>query len=104
MLCVIPFGSEDQAFEIGNDTPYGLAAGAWTANMGRAMRAAERLQAGTVWINTYRIGTIATPFGGYKRSGLGREGGIDAIREWTNTKTVWICGQPDTAHPFVMRT
>jgi aldehyde dehydrogenase (NAD+) len=104
VLCVIPFDSEDQAFEIGNDTPYGLAAGVWTANMGRAMRAAERLQAGTVWINTYRIGAIATPFGGYKRSGLGREGGIDAIREWTNTKTVWICGQPDTAHPFVMRT
>lgn len=103
VLAVIPFDSEDEAFEIANDTPYGLAAGVWTSDMGCALRAAERLQAGTVWINTYRIGGCLTPFGGYKQSGIGREGGIDAIKEWLQTKTVWICSKPDTHHPFVMR-
>jgi (Z)-2-((N-methylformamido)methylene)-5-hydroxybutyrolactone dehydrogenase len=103
VLAVIPFDSEDEAFQIANDTPYGLAAGVWTADIGRALRASERLQAGTVWINTYRIGGPSTPFGGYKHSGLGREGGSDALREWEQTKTVWICGKPDTNDPFVMR-
>jgi aldehyde dehydrogenase (NAD+) len=103
VLAVIPFDSEDEAFQIANDTPYGLAAGVWTADIGRALRASERLQAGTVWINTYRVGGPSTPFGGYKRSGLGREGGIDALAEWEQTKTVWICGKPDTRDPFVMR-
>ena len=104
VLAVIPFDSEEAAFQIANDTPYGLAAGVWTSDIGRALRASERLQAGTVWVNTYRIGGTSTPFGGYKRSGLGREGGVDAIKEWVNTKTVWICGKPDANHPFVMRT
>lgn len=104
VLAVIPFDTEEEAFEIANDTPYGLAAGVWTSDIGRALRASERLQAGTVWVNTYRIGGSSTPFGGYKRSGLGREGGIDALKEWVNTKTVWICGKPDTHFPFVMRT
>ncbi len=103
VLAVIPFDSDDEAYQIANDTPYGLAAGVWTADIGRALRASERLQAGTVWINTYRIGGPSTPFGGYKRSGLGREGGIDALIEWQQTKTVWICGKPDTNDPFVMR-
>ena len=104
VLAVIPFDSEEEAFQIANDTPYGLAAGVWTSDIGRALRASEQLQAGTVWVNTYRIGGTSTPFGGYKHSGLGREGGVDAIKEWVNTKTVWICGKPDTSHPFVMRT
>jgi acyl-CoA reductase-like NAD-dependent aldehyde dehydrogenase len=103
VLAVIPFDSEDEAYQIANDTPYGLAAGVWTADIGRALRASERLQAGTVWINTYRIGGPSTPFGGYKRSGIGREGGIDALTEWQQTKTVWICSKPDTKDPFVMR-
>jgi aldehyde dehydrogenase (NAD+) len=103
VLAVIPFDSEDEAYQIANDTPYGLAAGVWTSDIGRALRASERLQAGTVWINTYRIGGASTPFGGYKHSGIGREGGIDALAEWQQTKTVWICGKPDTNDPFVMR-
>ena len=103
VLCVIPFDSEEDAYAIANDTSYGLAAGVWTSDIGRALRASERLQAGTVWVNTYRIGGMSTPFGGYKRSGLGREGGVEAIKEWLQTKTVWICGKPDTNHPFVMR-
>ena len=71
---------------------------------GVPLRASERPQAGTVWVNTYRIGGTSAPFGGYKRSGLGREGGIEAIKQWLSTKTVWICGKPDTNFPFVMRT
>jgi (Z)-2-((N-methylformamido)methylene)-5-hydroxybutyrolactone dehydrogenase len=104
VLSIIPFDTEAEAFEIANDTPYGLAAGVWTSDIGRALRASERLQAGTIWINTYRIGGPSTPFGGYKRSGLGREGGTEAIKEWVNTKTVWLCGKPDAKHPFVMRS
>ena len=103
VLAVIPFDTEEEAFQIANDTPFGLAAGVWTSDIGRALRASERLQAGTVWVNTYRVGGASTPFGGYKRSGMGREGGIEAIKEWVNTKTVWICGKPDTSFPFVMR-
>jgi (Z)-2-((N-methylformamido)methylene)-5-hydroxybutyrolactone dehydrogenase len=103
VLAIIPFDTEEQAFAIANDTPYGLAAGVWTSDIGRALRASEQLQAGTLWINTYRTGGPSTPFGGYKRSGLGREGGTQALQEWVNTKTVWLCGKPDTNHPFVMR-
>jgi aldehyde dehydrogenase (NAD+) len=104
VLSVIPFDTEEEAFAIANDTPYGLAAGVWTSDMGRALRASERLQAGTVWVNTYRIGSYATPFGGYKHSGIGREGGIASIREWLQEKTVWINGRPNASHPFVMRS
>jgi (Z)-2-((N-methylformamido)methylene)-5-hydroxybutyrolactone dehydrogenase len=103
VLSIIPFDTEEQAFEIANDTPYGLAAGVWTSDIGRALRASERLQVGTIWVNTYRVGGPSTPFGGYKRSGLGREGGTEALKEWVNTKTVWLCGKPDTKNPFVMR-
>jgi aldehyde dehydrogenase (NAD+) len=103
VLSIIPFDTEEQAFEIANDTPYGLAAGVWTSDIGRALRASEQLQAGTIWVNTYRVGGPSTPFGGYKRSGLGREGGTEALKEWVNTKTVWLCGRPDTKNPFVMR-
>ena len=68
-----------------------------------AMRMSERLEAGTVWINTYRAVSYMSPFGGYKRSGLGRESGITAIREYLQEKSVWIDTNDDVPNPFVMR-
>jgi len=103
VLAVIPFDTEDEAYAIANDSAFGLGAGVWTSDMGRAIRASERLQAGTVWVNTYRALSYTSPFGGYKRSGLGREGGIEAIREYLQTKSVWLCTDSSVANPFVMR-
>ncbi len=103
VLSIIPFEEEDEAFSIGNDSPYGLAAGVWTGSIKRAIRASERLEAGTVWINTYRAVSYMSPFGGYKRSGIGRENGQDAIWEYLHTKSVWISTADAVANPFVMR-
>ena len=64
---------------------------------------AERIQAGTVWVNTYRAVSFMSPFGGYKDSGLGRENGMDAVREYLQVKSVWINSGAPTANPFVMR-
>ena len=82
VLSVIPFNDEEEAVAVGNDVVYGLAAGVWTQNMRRALLMSERLQAGTVWVNTYRAVSYLSPFGGYKRSGIGRENGQEAIKEY----------------------
>ncbi len=103
ILSIIPFKDDEEAFEIANDSPYGLAAGVWTTSIKRALRAGERLQAGTVWVNTYRALSYMSPFGGYKRSGLGRENGQDAIYSYLQTKSVWISTADDVPNPFVMR-
>jgi acyl-CoA reductase-like NAD-dependent aldehyde dehydrogenase len=103
VLAVIPFGDEAEAVAIANDTNFGLAAGVWTKDMGRALRMSERLRAGTVWVNTYRAVSYLSPFGGYKRSGLGRESGIDAIKEYLQQKSVWIATESSAANPFVLR-
>jgi aldehyde dehydrogenase (NAD+) len=103
VLSVIRFRDDEEAIRIANDSPYGLAAGVWTQSMKRALRASERLQAGTVWINTYRAVSYMSPFGGYKRSGLGRENGQDAIWEYLQTKSVWISTADEVPNPFVMR-
>ena len=103
VLSIIPFDSEDDAIQIGNDIVYGLAAGVWTSDIGRALRMSERLKAGTVWVNTYRAVSFTSPFGGYKRSGEGRESGKDAIKEFLQVKSVWIAQQTTAANPFVMR-
>jgi (Z)-2-((N-methylformamido)methylene)-5-hydroxybutyrolactone dehydrogenase len=103
VLSVIPFDDEDEALAIANDSPYGLAAGVWTQDIRRAIRMSERLQAGTVWVNTYRAVSYLSPFGGYKRSGLGRENGQDAIYEYLQTKSVWISTAESVPNPFVLR-
>lgn len=103
VLSVIPFTDEEEAVAIANDTIYGLAAGVWTQSMRRAIVMSERLRAGTVWVNTYRAGSFMSPFGGYKRSGLGRESGQDAIYEYLQQKSVWISTTAEVPNPFVMR-
>lgn len=102
VLCVIPFEDEEDALRIANDVEFGLAAGVWTRDLHRAMYCVDRLRAGTVWVNNYRSTSFTTPFGGYKRSGLGREGGVEAIKEYLQTKSVWITTKPNRANPFVL--
>jgi len=102
VLAVIPFKDDEEALAIGNDVIFGLAAGVWTEDMRRAITMSEQLQAGTVWVNTYRAFSYTTPFGGYKRSGLGRENGQEAIHEYMQTKSVWISTSSEVPNPFVM--
>jgi len=90
VLCVLPFDDEDDLVRQANDSVYGLAAGLWTADFRRAWRIARRLEAGTVWINTYKQLSIAAPFGGYKDSGLGREKGIGGVRLYQQAKSLYI--------------
>jgi len=103
ILSVIPFDDEEDALRIGNDIVFGLAAGVWTSDIGRAIRMSEKLKAGTVWVNTYRAVSFMSPFGGYKRSGQGRESGQEAIKEFLQVKSVWIAQHTTAANPFIMR-
>jgi acyl-CoA reductase-like NAD-dependent aldehyde dehydrogenase len=94
VLSVIPFADEDEAIAVANDTVYGLAAGVWTQSMRRALLMSERLRAGTVWVNTYRAVSFMSPFGGYKRSDLGRESGKDAIYEYCSRRAYLSAQRP----------
>ena len=91
VLCVIPVASNDEAIEVANDTDYGLAASVFTSNARRALRAARAIRAGTVTVNCYGEGDMATPFGGFKQSGFGgRDNGLAAHEQFTETKTIWV--------------
>ena len=89
VLCVLPFDGEEDLVQQANDSVYGLAAGIWTADYQRAWRVARMLEAGTVWINTYKQLSIATPFGGFKDSGIGREKGIGGLRLYQQVKSLY---------------
>lgn len=103
VLAIIPFETEEDAVKIANGTQYGLAAGIWTSSLQRALDLPEQLEAGTVWVNTYRAVSFMAPFGGFKRSGIGRENGMEAINQYLQTQTVWIDTTGETANPFVVR-
>jgi acyl-CoA reductase-like NAD-dependent aldehyde dehydrogenase len=90
VLAVIDFADLDEAIARANDTPYGLAAGVWTRDVKKAHYVARKLQAGTVWVNTYNVYDTAAPFGGYKQSGFGREMSAHALDHYTQIKTVWV--------------
>jgi aldehyde dehydrogenase (NAD+) len=102
VLVVQPFRDEDEAVAIANGTAYGLAAGLWTSDVRRAHRVAGRLRAGTVWVNSYRVLSYAVPFGGFGLSGIGRENGFEAIKGFTETKSIWVELTGATRDPFVL--
>lgn len=104
VMSLIPFDTEEEAIAIANATPFGLGSGVFTENVARAHRVSSRLKAGICWVNTYRAVSPIAPFGGYDQSGYGREAGLEAVLDYTRTKTTWIStsDQP-MANPFVMR-
>ncbi|HVZ42867.1 MAG TPA: aldehyde dehydrogenase [Ramlibacter sp.] len=104
VLGLTPFDDEDEVVALANGTRFGLAAGVWTRDLARAHRMARRLQAGTVWINMYRALAFNSPFGGYKESGLGRQNGIESIRQYLQTKSVWCELSEEIQDPFVLKT
>src|SRR2546423_2969765 len=89
-ITVTPFAKEEEAVAIANGVPYGLGAGLWTQNLRRAHGLAAQLRAGMVWINSYKLVDPASPFGGMKMSGMGREMGFETTREYTQVKSVWV--------------
>ena len=104
VVSVLTFRDEAEVIRSANDSRFGLAAGVFTRDVGKALRVTKQIRAGIVWVNTYRMVSPIAPFGGYKDSGWGRESGLDAIYDYTQAKTVWINTSSDPiADPFVMQ-
>ena len=94
VLVVIPFDNENELVQEANNSVYGLAAGIWTRDYSRAFQLADALEVGTVWINTYKVFSIATPFGGFKESGLGREKGLESLKAYMQQKSLFLAINP----------
>jgi aldehyde dehydrogenase (NAD+) len=103
VLSVIRFKDEADALRVANDSDFGLAAGVWTKDFGTAFRMSEKLEAGTVWVNNYRMLSALMPFGGFKDSGTGRENGMDAVMANLEVKSVYINHSSPVSNPFVMK-
>jgi (Z)-2-((N-methylformamido)methylene)-5-hydroxybutyrolactone dehydrogenase len=105
VMAAIRFSTEDEVVQSANDTQFGLAAGVWTRDLSRAHRMASVLQAGTVWVNTYRAMSPLSPRAGYKQSGIGIENGPHALDEYCQTKSVWVnTAEEPMQDPFVIRS
>lgn len=103
VLAITRFSTEDEAVALANNTEFGLASGLWTRDLNRAHRVARDLIAGTVWVNTYRHSAAQAPFGGVKRSGHGRERGLEAVDAYLRTKNVLIDLSDDLRDPFAIK-
>ena len=99
VMTVLSFEDEDEVVTRANDTEFGLAAGVFTRDLPRAHRVIAELQAGTCWINAYNLTPVEVPFGGYKQSGIGRENGLDALRHYSQAKSVYV-ETGDVASPY----
>jgi acyl-CoA reductase-like NAD-dependent aldehyde dehydrogenase len=103
LMAVIAFDSEDEAVSIANDSRYGLASGLWTTDLARIQRVSKQLDAGSVFVNTYRTMAPGMPVSGFKDSGVGRENGLTAVLDFTRYKALWLETAPSADDPFKMR-
>ena len=90
VLTIQTFETVEEAVELANDTPYGLAAAVWTTDLSTAHLTARAIRAGTVWVNCFDDSDVTVPFGGYKQSGMGRDKSLHALEKYTELKTTWI--------------